>query len=169
MRTCSLNLTSLLLLVIGLTHFEASAQTNASTPYDYGTVVNGFQDNFTNAIRDPGWVAVNAGNEDPYVQTNGVLRVFSPTNDENPDHLIYNPTPVTYDGAVQEVLARIRVVKFDWNVTNQGDQLFGLGLSCQGFNTNQPYGGNNVLFMDLDGWDDTGDPNFASPPPSTDG
>ncbi|HEV7927139.1 MAG TPA: hypothetical protein VGR14_17425, partial [Verrucomicrobiae bacterium] len=162
-------MTSLLLLVIGLTHFEASAQTNASTPYDYGTVVNGFQDNFTNAIRDPGWMAVNAGNEDPYVQTNGVLRVFSPTNYENPDHLIYNPTPVTYDGAVQEVLARIRIVKFDWNVTNQGDQLFGLGLSCQGFNTNQPYGGNNVLFMDLDEWDDTGDPNFASPPPSTDG
>ncbi len=169
MRTRSIKLTSLLLLTIGMTHFKAAAQTNASSPLDYGTVVNGFQDNFTNVTRDPGWVPVNAANEDPYVQTNGVLRVFSPTNYENPDHLIYNPTPVTYDGAIQEVLARIRVVKFDWNVTNQGDQLFGLGLSCQGSNTNQPYGGNNVLLMDLDGWDDTGDPNFASTPPSTDG
>jgi len=57
MRARSLKLTSLLLLTMELIHFKAAAQTNASTPYGYGTVFNGFQDNFTNAIRDPGRLA----------------------------------------------------------------------------------------------------------------
>ncbi len=166
--TSTFKLSSLLLLTIGLTQFNAAAQTNASTPYDYGTVVNGFQDNFTNSIRDPGWVVINVSNVDTYVQTNGVLRVSSPTNAQNPNHLIYNPNGVSYNGTNQEVLVRLRAVNFQWSDANQGSQMFGIGVACQP--TNSPpsgtgnLGGYNWMFMDLDGWDDTGDPNYATFP-----
>jgi hypothetical protein len=167
MSTKTFKLSSLLLLTIGLTQFNAMAQTNASTPYDYGTVVNGFQDNFTNATRDPAWMVVNAYNEDTYVQTNGVLRVFAPiaADYENPNHLIYNPTNVTYNGTNQEVLARIRAVNYQDFEQDQGDQLFGIALACQDFNTNQPYGGYCWMLMALDGYDDTDDPNWTTEGP----
>jgi len=161
MSTYSFKLSSLLLLTIGLTQFNAAAQTNASTPNDFGTVVNGFQDNFTNSTRNPAWVPVNPGNEDPYVQTNGVLRVFSPTNEENPNHLIYNPTNATYDGAVQEVLVRIRSVLWDYFENNEGDMLYGTALSCQPTNSDSPAGGYCFLFMDVDGNTQFGDPEIG--------
>jgi hypothetical protein len=165
MRTSSFKLSSLLLLAIGLTQFNAAAQTNASTPIDVGTVVNGFQDNFTAATRDPAWMVVNAYNEDTYVQTNGVLRVFPPipADYENPNHLIYNPTNVTYNGAVQEVLARIRAVNWQYFENNEGDLLFGIALSCQA--TNNPSSGNLGgycwMFADADGNAYMGDPEIG--------
>ena len=55
-------------------------------------------------LRDPSWVAVPA-DRDCYRQADGVLHVT--TTDTNPSHLLYKGTE--YAGAVQEVLARIRV------------------------------------------------------------
>ena len=66
-----------------------------------------------------------------FVQTNGVLRVFAPTNSENPDHLIYNPSGVSYDPAVQEVLARIRMTQYTFTDGGNEDQLSGVALCCQ--------------------------------------
>src|ERR1700721_2401359 len=73
MRAYSLKLSSILLLTAGLSQFNGTAQ-NTNMPYDFGTVVNGFQDNFTNSARDPAWVPVGAGG-DQYHQTNGVLSI----------------------------------------------------------------------------------------------
>jgi hypothetical protein len=106
MRTCPLKLPSLLLLTVGLIQFNGAAQ-NTNMPYDVGTVVSGFQDNFTNITRDPAWVAVGAGG-DQYFQTNGVLSIGT-MYAGNPNHLLYVPAG-SYDGTTQEVLIRIRIL-----------------------------------------------------------
>ncbi len=79
---------------------------SAQVPRDVGHVVNGFQDDFSGAARDPHWIAVPADRDD-FRQADGVLRAT--TMDANPSHLLYQATG--YDGAVQEVLARIRVLQ----------------------------------------------------------
>jgi hypothetical protein len=106
MRAYSLKLSSLLLLTAGLSQFNGAAQ-NTNMPYDFGTVVNGFQDNFTNSVRDPAWVPVGAGG-DQYRQTNGVLSVGT-FYAGNPNHLLYIPAG-GYDGTTQEVLIRLRIL-----------------------------------------------------------
>ena len=73
-------------------------------PLDFGLTVHGFQDDFSGVARDPNWVAVPA-DRDCYNQADGVLRVT--TADANPCHLLCQAAG--YDGAVQEVLARMRV------------------------------------------------------------
>jgi len=79
-------------------------------PAEYGRTVNGFQDDFTEATRDPNWKAIGPGG-DHYVQEDGVLKVYVATND--PNHLIYQAPG--YSNTVQEVLARMRVVAFSTN------------------------------------------------------
>src|SRR5438094_435206 len=51
-------------------------------PAEYGRTVNGFQDDFTGATRDPNWKAIGPGG-DHYVQEDGVLKVYVATNDPN--------------------------------------------------------------------------------------
>jgi hypothetical protein len=106
MRNYSFKLTSLLLLTGGLIQFNSAGQ-NTNLPADFGTVVNGFQDNFTNVTRDPAWIVAGAGG-DKYSQTNGVLSVGT-MYAGNPNHLLYVPAG-GYDGSTQEVLIRIRIL-----------------------------------------------------------
>ncbi len=84
-------------------------------PAELGQTVNGYQDDFTGATRDPGWVAVGPGG-DHYVQTNGVLQVSVAHAD--PNHLIY--TAPGASNTVQEVLARMRVVAFGTGDASRG-------------------------------------------------
>jgi hypothetical protein len=74
--------------------------------YEQGLVVNGFQDQFDAAQRNPGWVVRGSGG-DRYVQGGGVLSVT--VNQGDPNHLLYEGA--WYDPSVQEVLARIRVLR----------------------------------------------------------
>lgn len=74
-------------------------------PFDFGQWVAGFQDEFSTPTRDPRWKAVPA-EPDGYRQADGVLHVT--TMNTNPSHLLYEGA--AYDGAVQEVLARMRIV-----------------------------------------------------------
>ena len=76
-------------------------------PAELGQTLNGFQDDFKGATRDPNWVAVGPGG-DHYVQQDGVLKVF--VSDGDPNHLLYMGSGAS--NTVHEVLARIRVVNF---------------------------------------------------------
>lgn len=84
--------------------FAAAAPPN---PPELGQTVNGFQDDFTGATRDPKWVAVGPGG-DRYVQADGVLKVFVTSGD--PNHLLYMGPGAS--NTVHEVLARLRIVNF---------------------------------------------------------
>ena len=70
----SLNALLVALFVTGLSETNVHAQPTQFTPIDLGQTLNGFQDDFTGAARDPNWVAVGPGG-DLYEQANGVLRV----------------------------------------------------------------------------------------------
>src|SRR5207244_3494595 len=80
--------------------FAATIPTNFQ---EYGTVVNGFQDQFTGTSLDPGWTTVGG-----YTMSvsGGYLHVTGATTD--PSKLLY--TGASYDGVTQNVLAMIRVV-----------------------------------------------------------
>src|SRR5207247_3319375 len=49
-------------------------------PAEYGRTVNGFQEDFTGATRDPNWKPIGPGG-DHYVQEDGVLKVYVATNE----------------------------------------------------------------------------------------
>jgi hypothetical protein len=72
-------------------------------PWEQGQVVQGFQDDFNAPTRNPSWIVCGSGG-DYYKQANGVLTVTVQNGD--PNHLLYQ---ATYDDAIQEVLARIRL------------------------------------------------------------
>src|SRR5204863_2746507 len=85
-------------LAIGLT---------IEVPFDIGTTIRGFQDDFSGGSRNTDWVPVPSAN-DIYTQTGGVLRVVaSAAAPGDPNHLLYEPA-TSYDGAAQEVLVRIK-------------------------------------------------------------
>ena len=111
MRAYAFQLTLLWLLTAGWIPFNGAAQ-NTNLPSDFGAVVNGFQDNFTNRALDPAWVAVGFGGYQ-YSETNGVLSVGTfaacslPGAGQN--HLLYMPDG-GYDSSPQEVLIRIRIL-----------------------------------------------------------
>jgi hypothetical protein len=80
------------------------------TPEDIGQTVNGFQDDFTAAARNPDWVPVPA-DKDNYEQIDGLLRVTVVGDNPGLDtHLLYQAAG--YSNATHEVLARIRVTAF---------------------------------------------------------
>ena len=82
-------------------------QKTGPQPAELGTTVNGFQDDFTGATRDPNWVAVGPSG-DQYKQQDGVLKVFASAGD--PNHILYMGPGAS--NTVNEVLARVRVVNF---------------------------------------------------------
>ena len=88
-------------------YFGTTTGSAAVVPVELGQTVNGFQDDFTGATRDPNWQAFGPGG-DRYDQGNGVLYV-SP-NIGDPNHLLYMKPG--YSNDVQEVLARVRVTAF---------------------------------------------------------
>src|SRR2546422_8089265 len=79
-------------------------------PAELGQIVNGFQDDFTGATRDPDWQAFGPGG-DRYEPADGLLYVSTSVGD--PNHLLYMKPG--YSNDVQEVLARIRVTDFQAN------------------------------------------------------
>lgn len=99
-------------------------------PAELGQTVNGFQDDFTGASRDPNWQAFGPGG-DLYEQADGLLRVTVRASD--PNHLLY--TAPGYSTNVQEVLARIRIVAFGVNADGPRAGLgVGVGTNSQGIN-----------------------------------
>ncbi|MCI0538315.1 MAG: immunoglobulin domain-containing protein, partial [Verrucomicrobiales bacterium] len=92
-------------------------------PLDFGQTVNGFQDDFTGAVRDPNWVA-NGPAGDLYAQAGGVLTVTATVSD--PNHLLYMAPG--YSGSAQEVLARIRIKTFGAGDYPRG----GIGVGVNG-------------------------------------
>lgn len=88
-------------------------------PAELGTVVNGFQDDFNGSTLSTAWKPVGAAT-DIYSVSDGVLHVATAPGD--PNHLLYAGAP--YDPVTQEVLARIRIVRFGTGDPARG----GLGL-----------------------------------------
>lgn len=80
-------------------------------PSEMGTVVNGYQDDFSCATMNTNWVAVGP---DVYFQSGGKLNVSAGAG--NPNNLVYaNPA---YQGANQEILARIRLTGISVSQSN---------------------------------------------------
>lgn len=74
-------------------------------PVDVGTTVSGFQDDFDGTALGANWAVRGA---DVYSVGGGVLHVAPAAGD--PNHLLYELPG--YDGSVQEVLLRVRIVDF---------------------------------------------------------
>ena len=129
---------------------------SGGVPADFGQTVNGFQDDFTGATRDPNWQAFGPGG-DRYEQMDGILYVSPSVGD--PNHLLYMKPG--YSNDVQEVLARIRVTAFQTNHdyprggiavgvrTNTADLSRGLDLHFRD-SSGQAVGGRNRHFRFLD-------------------
>src|SRR5581483_3316194 len=83
----------------------ARAPAQLQLPIDVGTTVSGFQDDFTGTSLDPNWILSAGGTVSV---SNGVLHVASSLYD--PTHLLYQLPG--YDNAVQEVLARVRILSY---------------------------------------------------------
>jgi len=99
-------------------------------PAELGKVVNGFQDDFTSATRDPDWQAFGPSG-DRYDQANGILYISTSVGD--PNHLLY--TKAGYSNDVQEVLARVRAPVFQDNHDySRGGLAVGVGTNSQGLN-----------------------------------
>jgi hypothetical protein len=99
-------------------------------PADFGQTVNGFQDDFTGATRDPDWKAFGPSG-DSYLQASGILYVNSSVGD--PNHLLY--TKPGYSNDVHEVLARVRASVFQDNHDySRGGIAAGVGTNSQGLN-----------------------------------
>jgi len=95
---------TLLVVSIGLLPgFRLSAQ--SLLPADAGTTVNGFQDGFSGSALGTNWVVCGAN---VYFVSGGLLHVAAAGG--NPSHLLYELRG--YNGTVQEMLARIRVLNF---------------------------------------------------------
>jgi len=102
----------------------------AVLPAEFGQAVNGFQDDFTGATRDPDWKAFGPAG-DRYEQAAGILYVSTSIGD--PNHLLY--TKPGYSNDVHEVLARIRVAAFQDNHDYpRGGIAAGVGTNSQGLN-----------------------------------
>jgi hypothetical protein len=107
------------------------ASTPPGHPAELGQTVNGYQDDFTGAVRNPAWKPVGPGG-DLYSQADGLLRVSARSGD--PNHLLYSPDNTSYSTNVQEVLARMRIVAFG-NVDGSRSGLgVGVGTNSQGIN-----------------------------------
>src|SRR5580658_10879982 len=105
MRTYLFKPSSLLLLTIGLVQFNAAAQ-NTNLPADYGTTVNGAQDNFTGTSLSTNWVSLGStGNI--WTVSNGLLTCSTTTTSQggNPNHLVYEGG-TAYSTSAQTVLIR---------------------------------------------------------------
>ena len=110
---------------------DEPAPETSGQPAELGQTVNGFQDDFTGATRNPNWVVRGPGG-DGYEQADGLLRVSVRTGD--PNHLLYEASG--YSTNVQEVLARMRVVAFGVNADGPRGGL-GVGVATnnsQGIN-----------------------------------
>jgi hypothetical protein len=96
---------------------------------DLGWTTEGFQDDFANPERHPNWTARGYGG-DVYFQSNGLLRVAPTAHD--PNHLLFE---VPYEQSAQEVLARIRILRFGSSDSPRGGIAAGVDpATSQGLN-----------------------------------
>ena len=110
----------------------------SGNPTEFGQTVNGFQDDFTAATRDPNWLPIGPGG-DLYKQEGGVLKVSVTAGD--PNHLVY--VGAGGSNTVEEVLARIRVVGFATGDPSRAG--IGVGVSTNKSTASQ---GLNLHFRD---------------------
>src|SRR4030095_10559354 len=80
--TISLKAFLIALFLASLSQTNSQGQQAQYTPIDVGQTVNGFQDDFTGAARDPNWVFLGPGG-DLYEQANGILRITVNEGDPN--------------------------------------------------------------------------------------
>ena len=73
-----------------------------------GSTVPGYQDDFISTERDPRWTT-SGSDAGTYIQHDGRLSIS--TADGDPNHLLF--VSPAYDPAIQDVLARVRVVQMD--------------------------------------------------------
>ncbi len=85
--------------------FGFSAFSQQQLPTDVGTIVNGFQDDFNGSTLNTNWVVAG---DNVFSVSGGLLHVAPATGD--PNHLLYELPG--YNNAVQEVLARVRVLSY---------------------------------------------------------
>jgi hypothetical protein len=121
------------MIIRGVDATPASGQ-----PAELGQTVNGFQDDFTSATRDPNWVPLGPGG-DLYEQSAGVMHVNVHAGD--PNHLLYMGAGAS--NSVQEVLARIRVAAFGTGDPSRA----GIGVGVQ-TNSGNVSRGINLHFRD---------------------
>ncbi|MBI4661655.1 MAG: hypothetical protein HY735_22760, partial [Verrucomicrobia bacterium] len=132
-------------------------------PAEFGQTVNGFQDDFTGATRDPDWKAFGPAG-DRYEQMSGILYVSTSVGD--PNHLLYMKPG--YSNDVHEVLARIRVPVFQDNhdyprggiavgvQTNTADVSRGLNLHFRSSTQDNVPGRQFKFLDDLRAWGPAG-------------
>ncbi|MBL9167603.1 MAG: lamin tail domain-containing protein [Verrucomicrobiales bacterium] len=97
----------LVALCLGLIAILPTSTAQAAfAPTEVGKVVNGVQDDFTGSTLRTNWLVRG---RNVFSVSDGMLHVGSATGD--PNHLLYER--VTYHNTIQEVLARIRVTRFD--------------------------------------------------------
>ncbi|HEY5913330.1 MAG TPA: lamin tail domain-containing protein [Verrucomicrobiae bacterium] len=149
MRASELLLAAKAALLLGMiSRLVCTVPAQQFVPADVGTTVQGYQDDFDAATRDPNWVVSGV---DVFYQSGGSLYVNSATGD--PNHLLY--AAAGYDDSVQEVLARIRVQSYGSGDFVRG----GLGAAVdpansQGINylfrnsTSEGQTGNHMAFLD---------------------
>jgi len=75
---------------------------------EFGTTVNGYQDDFNGATLNPDWLEYNAGGGTSNFTLSGTGTLLMLPADQDPNKLLYNPAS-GYDTIVQNVLALIRV------------------------------------------------------------
>jgi hypothetical protein len=149
--------------------FTATAQALSFTNFDeFGTTVNGYQDDFNGSTLNPDWLTFDGppGVDSGLFTLSGTGTLFMNPATGDPNKLLYNPAS-GYDSVTQEVLALIRVAADNTNVdgfrggvasvSNLGD---GQGINLLIRQPGQNGNGNHFnLLDDARAWGPSTDPN----------
>ena len=155
-------------LLLGTLCFTQTSNALLFTNFnEFGTTVNGYQDDFTGTALNPDWLLYDGGGNGPGLFTlSGTGSLFMNPANGDPNKLLYNPAS-GYDNSVQEVLALIRVSTDGPNadgfrggvasVSNPGDGQ-GINLLIRQPGQNGP-GNHFNLLDDARAWGPFTDPN----------
>jgi hypothetical protein len=136
---------------------------------EFGTTVNGYQDDFNGSTLNPDWLVFDGGAPDAALFTlSGTGSLFMNPANGDPHKLLYNPAS-GYDNTVQEVLALIRVTADITNSDGFRGGLASLSNTSDGQGINllirQPGrngNGNHFNFLDdLRAWGPSTDPTVG--------
>lgn len=134
---------------------------------EFGTTVNGYQDDFNGTTLNPDWFLYDGGGNGPGLFTlSGSGSLFMNPALGDPNKLLYNPLS-GYDNTVQEVLALVRVAADNTNVDGFRGGVASVSTTFDGQGINllirQPgQNGNGNHFNLLDdarAWGPSTDPN----------
>ncbi|HWB05836.1 MAG TPA: PEP-CTERM sorting domain-containing protein [Verrucomicrobiales bacterium] len=132
---------------------------------EFGTTVNGYQDDFNGSTLNPGWMEFNASPADPPHFTLSGTSLMMHAANSDPNKLLYNPAG-GYNSTTQNVLALIRMTTEGPNidggrggVTAVSDAGIGQGLNLHFRQPGQNGNGNHYnLLDDLRAWGPATDP-----------